>query len=155
MINETNMMCQLPAVQVPEGITNTTSISRSKRNAVPDVAKFSQTTPRSGKSFIQELNNWINHWLEDKLSGWSETQKSIRSKRDAGGENATKNSSQIPYKLYLGLFFDNYPKYNNLTRSYPRYQPQLLFDRPALKIISRDTPQEYDPRTGESFKIVV
>ena len=154
MINETNMVCQLPSNEDLAGNTNTASISRSKRNAVTEDAKFSQTTPRSGKSFIQELNNWITHWLEDKPSGRSVTQKSIRSKRDAGGDNATKNSSQNPYKLYLGLDLDNYPKYTNLTRSFPRYQPKLD-DGPFFKVISRDTPQEYDPRTGESFKIVV
>lgn len=90
---------------------------------------------------------------DEKRSDISQLKILKRRRRDpAASLNASDGTTA---QLYLGFIFDNYPKYENISKSLPNVTFKLETKGPQFKATDNERAQVFDPDKQEPLKIKV
>lgn len=146
------MSCQLPNFDLPSTFfeaspTNKTLAKNRRRREIPSAAFQLYCSLR--KIFVSIYAVTFG----DERPATSPFKKLKRRRRDpVASLNASDGSIA---KLYLGFIFDNYPKYDNISKSLPNVTFTLINDGPKFPAADNKQTQVFDPDKQEPLQIKV
>lgn len=150
------MNCQLPIFDLPpsffdQNSTKTASVGERKRRQIRRSTSTTLNLYDSLKQFLGDIYTMI---FRDDRSDTSRLKK-LRGRRSDGSVANLNASDGSIAKLYLGFVFDNYPKYENISKSLPNITFKLLTQGPQFNYNDNEQAQVFNPDNQEPLKIKV
>lgn len=155
VLNGTAMNCQLPIFDLPltffdNNATNQNPAGKRRRRQILSTSR--PTALKLYHSVTKFLGSIYSVFFRDDRSDTSQLKKLLhRQRRDpAASLNASDGSIA---NLYLGLKFDDFPKYENISKSLPNITFKLINEGPQFSHTDNEQAQVFDPDKQEPLQI--